>query len=646
MLTSLNQQTADTLANWADYIIVGAGAAGSVIAARLAEDPNNSVLVIELGPDNLGNKWIDTPADNMLLWEHPDGPDPSPTALAFDTAIQKGRTYRYPRGNGLGGSINHHSMVDGRGSAEIYDNIASLVGDPRWSYSNLLPYFRKMETYHPESLLDPDAEVDTEYHGTSGWLNIRHLSMKAPLHLAFLQTASEITGAPIQTDMSGNPENANGVGLVSVQVTNSGQRSYSITDLLVPQMNRGDNLIVLLNTLVTKVLISEGRADGVECLSNPRVYLVDESAPDGSPKNKYPGTFSFRARKEVILSGGAINTPQLLLLSGIGPRNHLEAIGVEVILDRPGVGSDLMDHNEVNVIYDVDPLKMVWPGQAANIIDQIDDILESTDSFESELSNEERRESLRALRRHLSRFADRTEQKQGSGAIILDWFSGLDTDIGHDLHMDCGEGFMFDFNLRSMEPLPDGRQRVDYFRSQYNVDAPDFFRVFHHCLVEVLRPTRAEGTIRLASRDPTVPPVIDLGLWKDDEAVERMAHGIQMFRRIVNDPSLRSYYRLDSDGRPHEVFPGYHVDSIDQLKEYIKRWSAFGHHISGTAKMGRDNNPRAVVDTQLRVWGVPNLRVADTSIYPFPYLHGYNTSRGAYLIGEVAADLIKGSNMM
>ena len=433
-----------------------------------------------------------------------------------------------------------------------------------------------METYHPESVIDPDAEVDTYYHGTSGWLNIRSVNVKSPIHLEYLNTAARVTGAPVQTDMSGNPANAAGIGIVSVQMTNQGKRCYVINDLIAPQLETGqENLIILLDTLVTKVIISEGHAEGIECLHNPRIYLDDQSAYDGSPKTKYPGTFSFYARKEVILSGGAINTPQILLLSGIGPRTHLEAMGIEMQLDRPGVGSDLMDHNEVNVVYDIDPLKLVWPGQAANIIDSIDDILGET----SETMDEERVDSLHRLRSYLIQFADRIEQKQGGGAIVLDWFSGLDTDIGHDLHMDCGEGFMFDFNLRDMSPLPDGHLRVDYFRSQYDLTSPEFLRVFHHCLVEVLRPTRAEGTIRLASADPTVPPVIDLGLWKDDEAVERMALGIQMFRQIINQPSMKSYYKLDQNGRPNEVFPGYEVETIDQLKDYIKRWSAFGHHI-------------------------------------------------------------------
>ncbi len=138
MLSQINQETMEKLQNWADYIVIGAGAAGCIVAARLGEDENNNVLVIELGPNNWGNKWIETPADAGLLWNHPNL-RPSPSSLSFQTNVQKGRKYTYPRGNGLGGSINHHSMVDGRGSREIYDNISELVGDDIWSYKNVLP---------------------------------------------------------------------------------------------------------------------------------------------------------------------------------------------------------------------------------------------------------------------------------------------------------------------------------------------------------------------------------------------------------------------------------------------------------------------------------------------------------------------------
>jgi choline dehydrogenase-like flavoprotein len=443
-------------------------------------------------------------------------------------------------------------------------------------------------------------------------------------------------------------------------------------------VNSVSNVVVLFNTLATRILLkplggADGRlvATGVEVLHRPHGYLSDHSATPpttdsrarstSSNTSTIPGLVaSFHADREVILCGGAINTPQLLMLSGIGPRQHLTDIGVPVVLDRPGVGSDLMDHREVNVVHEVDASKMVWPAQAAGIIDSIDAYLRNPERAVGTTSGshgiladdathintctlERKVETLQEIKQFMSKFADRTEQREGAGEIVLDWYSGIPTEIGHDLHITSGEGFFFDFDLDSSEPLPDGRLRSDYLRSQTDLWHPDFLRVFHHSLIEVLKFGRTDGSIRLASADPTVPPVIDLALYKDDEALERTARGILMTRAIVRHPRIMPYMKLDADGYPVELFPGPAVDTVARIKEYLARWSAFGHHISGTAKMGRADNPRAVLNSRLQVLGVPNLRVVDTSVYPTPWLHGYNTSRGAYLVGEMGAMFIKES---
>lgn len=633
MLSQIDQETANALADWATYIIVGAGAAGSVVAARLAENPENKVLVIELGPDNFGNPYIENPADYALLWNHPFGPKPSPTSLAFETSMQLDRRYRYPRGNGLGGSTNHHALVDGRGSPKIYDNIAKLVGDNRWSYQNVLPYYKEMESYN----ISPR---DLRYHGKDGWLQVTRGSNNYPIHKDFIKAAHEITGAPIRQDPSGNPKNADGISVSNVHITPDGKRSSAFKNLLIPQMGRNGNVIVLFNTLITKVLIEpqDGalRATGVEGVHKAHAYQVDDSLSDPKvdPSRKALNV-RFNAKAEIILSGGAINTPQLLLLSGIGPAKHLDEMKIPVILDQPGVGSDLMDHHEIPVTYEINPDTMVWPNQAVSIIKNINS------SLEKPHQDEEDKNRLQKLKTSLAQFADKADQNPGEGDIILDWYSGMPSDIGHDLHIAAGEGFFFDFDFMSREPLPDGRLRSDYFDSQYLPTHPDFPRVFHYFLLESLKLGKAHGSIRLASADPTKQPIIDLALYKDEEALERMARGILMIRKIVGHPLLKRYFKTDSEGNPLEVFPGAQVKTIDQLKEYLKRWSSFGHHISGTAKMGRLDNPSAVVDTTLRVYGIPNLRVVDTSIYPFPYMHGYNTARGAYLIGEMGADFIK-----
>jgi choline dehydrogenase-like flavoprotein len=614
MFKSLDNETINRFHNWATHIVVGCGAAGCVLAARLGENPSNRVLIVELGPNNFGNPWIETPAVNPLLWDNPDGPRPSPTSLHFETSMQLNRTYTYPRGNGFGGSINHHSMVDGWGSGKIYDQIAKVVGDDRWNSSNVAPFLAKMEHYygpHPE------------YRGTQGWLKVRPGTIKAPFYADVIRAASEVTKAPVVVNTT-----SDGIHVAEIQVTPDGRRSSAFQDLLYPQIQKG-NVVVLFNTLVTKVIFSGNRATGVEVIHHPHAYMVDDSARDSTGDvEKFHGNFF--AEKEIILSGGAINTPQILLLSGIGPAEHLTEKGIPVLVDLPGVGTGLLDHHEVAVSLEIDPQKMVWPAQAANIIDRIDEAL----------TQPVHREGLPELRNYLEQFADRQEQKESAGGVVLDWFSGMPTDIGHDLHVHCSEMFWFDFDFMSTNPLPNGKHRTDYFRSQTDPNHPEFMRVFQNFLIEVLRPSRADGTVRLVSGDPTIAPILDLGLYKDDEACQRMARGIQMVRTIARHPLLRQYY-LQQEGEPKEIFPGPENATLDQLAQYVKRWSAFGHHISGTARMGRVDDKYAVVDSELRVIGTFGLRVVDTSVYPAPFLHGYNTSRGAYLIGEVAASFIR-----
>jgi choline dehydrogenase len=663
MVSDITPETALALKNWADYIVVGAGAAGSVLAARLAEDPSCKVLVIELGPNNFGDPLIETPSAAGLLWSQV----PSPSALDFETTEQVGRNYHYPRGNGFGGSTNHHAMVDGRGSGKIYDKIAEQVGDNRWAYDNVLPVFKAMENYHPNPNPNPNPsaqghdrvlrsstkrEATASFHGSSGWLHVRHDAPKSPFHRDLLQASSEVTSAPLRTDMSGDPRHVDGAGLTDRQITPSGRRASAFQDLLMPALQRPEskNVVILFNTLATRVLIRRARgkhvATGVEVLHGRRSYAPDHSASDAknsaAAARNSPITARFVAKQEVILCGGAINTPQLLMLSGLGPKSHLAERGIPLVLDLAGVGSNLMDHREVNVNYELDASKFVWPAQAATIVDNIDKFLQKpTGRADGKV------QEMKDLRERMNKFADRKEQREGAGEVVLDWYSGTKSDIGHDLHITSGEGFFFDFETSgtSKTALPDGRLRRDYELSQTDVSHPEFLRVFHHSLIEVLKFGRTDGTIRLASSDPTVSPLIDLKLHTDEEALERTARGVLMVRAIARHPLVKQHLKLDSDGNPVELFPGPQVATVAQIKRYLKRWSAFGHHISGTAKMGRDDDPMAVVNSRLQVLGIPNLRVIDTSVYPAPWLHGYNTARAAYLVGEMGAAFIKESRV-
>lgn len=634
-------QFENSLTDWADYIIVGAGAAGSVVAARLAENLDNKVLVLELGPDNQNNPDIMNPKEAPLLWNNPDGPQPSPTCLAFRTKIQDERAYNYPRGNGAGGSTNHHQLIDGRGSKKVYDHISEIVGDNTWSSENVWKYFNKMESYNVPF-------VDMRFHGSNGWLQIKHQEINSKLQRDYMFTTNIVTGAPIRYDFSSDPNDSSGIGWCDMQIDKDGERSFSFKNLLVPMLQKSNNIVVLFDKLVTKIFLEATdnltyRAIGVETLDSKETPYEVDCTINGKNKSSSNGShiigtpIMYRARKEIILCGGAINTPQLLLLSGIGPSEHLKMHNIPVLLDMPGVGSNLMDHHEVGLTYEVNPLVHVWPSQATNIIKTINALSEE---FYNEFAK---------TKEYLSQFAANED-----GMIMFDWFSGFDQDDEYDLHIHSGNSFFFDFDFDSTEPLPNGKQRRDYFHSQFYLDKfvkqDDIYlpHVFHTFLIEVLKISRADGTIRLANANPITAPVIDLGLYLDDEACERMAMGILMMRKIVMHPALRSYYKLDPKGRPVEIFPGYHIETIDDLKAYLKKWSSFGHHISGTAKMCNTSKQSTaaaianggVIDSKLRVLNVPNLRVADTSIYPQPFLHYYNTSRAAYVVGEIAADII------
>jgi len=653
------------------YIVVGAGAAGSVVAARLAENPNNRVLVIELGPNNLGNEYVDNPATASLMWDNPEGPRFSPSSLSFQTTTQLGRNYTYPRGNGAGGSSNHHSLVDGRGHPLIYDNIAKLLNDPLWSYRHVLPYFKKMEHYHGTSN-DGSNETDSEndvsdssnchqqqttysssrYHGYDGWLSVRQLQPKSDFDHQLLQACHEVTGAPIRDDMSGNPCQVDGVGFVEFQVKPDGKRCYAFGDLLVPTMKRNKNIVVLFNTLATKVLLEkdtvfpndnydchrESRtsltsARGVEILHKPNAYGADKALDinNCNTSSKQVKGCLF-CTGEVILSGGAINTPQLLLLSGIGPAEQLQQFDIDVIVDSPQVGNNLLDHHEINVVHELDPNKILWSGQAQKLSQQTNNpqLLAYLQQFIDDHHVHDDSNNCGCEHKHEHGKHDNDHGGGVAGGIVLDWYSGLPTDVGHDLHIDNGQGFFFDFDLSSVKPLPDGRVRTDFARDETNIQD---VHVYYHTLLEVLRPSSATGSIKLASADPTVQPRLNLGLHEDDEACHRLALGIQMVRQIFQHPSIKQYYL-------REVFPSDAFQTVEELKYYTKRWSAFGHHIAGTAAMGCDIN-QGVIDSRLRVHGVSRLRVVDTSVYPAPYFHGYNVSRGAYLIGELAADFIK-----
>ncbi|MBS0629412.1 MAG: GMC family oxidoreductase N-terminal domain-containing protein [Verrucomicrobia bacterium] len=588
-----------------DYIIVGAGAGGGVLAARLAEDKNNKVLLIEAGPDNTAEPEVATAASWLFLADLPKAISPKGSASNwnFKTEPQNGKIYAYPRGTGLGGSTNHHAMVDGRGSPVIYDEWARLLNDPSWSAESLDYFFKKMENFDvPKS--------KKEAHGQKGWLHIKQAKIREEFHSDLIKAAKEKFGAAYRDDFYDNPNDMSGIGMHDTQVHNDGRRSYVATDLLLPRYKENkekgwNNFEIITDQLVTKIVFEGKRAVGVEAISGERAYQVDKRH---NPKSKTAKKVIYKANKEVIICGGSINTPQLLLLSGVGPKADLEKLGIKVIKDAPGVGHNLLDHMEVNLIFEVKNLpNKVWKSQAA--------LLSLSDPS-------------------WQKFADMEALTENGTPIVWEWFSDLEPRDKRypDLHIHTLHAYFRDFNFN-----PETFQDPDPLKAGYlpkileGLD-PKNPKAYFGFLTEITKVKANTGTIKLRSTDPTDPPLIDLCLNKYDEDVSRLAKGIMLQRELMKHPSLQKF-------KPEEVLPGPAFSTLDQVKDYIRRYSSFGHHMSGTAKMGTKDDPMAVVDSNLKVFGIEGLRICDTSV--FPTIPGYNTSRPAYMVGEVLADKIK-----
>ncbi len=589
----------------ADYVVVGAGAAGSVVAARLAEDGTRSVIVVEAGPDNTADPTIVAAAKFPFLLDMPAavGPHPSPSHWGF-VSKQNGKDYCYPRGTGLGGSTNHHATVDGRGSPLIYDEWARQTGDARWSYERLRPVFKKMENFDV-------PYVDETVHGKAGWLHIKRAKLERGFQPDLLHVAMQECGMPFRHDFYNDSRNYAGIGWSDMQVHNDGRRSNAAVDLLLPTLEKTrssgwNNLQVLTDKLVARVLFEGRRAVGVEVVDAPRAYKADAAHRSSV---QAANRVTITAKKEVILCGGAINSPQLLMLSGIGPKDHLTQHGITVIKDLPGVGQHLQDHAEVGLVFHMKNLPdKLWRWQSTLLA-------EAGPQYAAN--------------------ADPSSLTENHIPLVMDWFSGFDApDPMHpDLHIHVFNAFFRDFNFnpqRWADPDPLKASYLDEFLTQIDPTTPKAFATF---LIECVKPAPPGGRITLWNADPTEPPMVDMGLHTADADLTRLAMGIELLRKVMAHPILRQYEAA-------EVLPGPSYETREQLEDYLRRYSAFGHHMSGTAKMGRPGDPMAVVDAECRVCGVDGLRVCDASI--FPELPAYNTSRPSYLVGEVLGELLTG----
>jgi choline dehydrogenase len=522
-----------------DYIIVGAGSAGCVLAHRLTASGEHRVLLLEAGGRD-SNPWIHIPLgygktmfDAEANWMFETEPEPH----------LQGRRIKVPRGRVLGGSSSINGLIYLRGQREDYDDW-SAQGNPGWSYADCLAYFKRAED---------QARGADEWHGTGGPLSVSDIKDRHPLADSFI-AAGKAIGIAANPDFNGATQE--GVGYYQGTARN-GRRCSAAVAYLRPALKR-PNLTVVTHALASRVVMEQGRATGV-------VYRVDGSERQAS------------ARREVVVCAGAIQSPQLLQLSGIGPGALLARHGIGVVRDAPGVGRNLHDHLQA---------RFVW--ECTEPITVNDDLM--------------------SLWRKLMIGARYAFNRSGP----LSWYAGL------------AGGF-----ARTRPELD--RPDVQLFFYPYSTDRTDpSLHPFSGFTMSVckLRP-ESRGSIEIKSNDPAAAPAIQPNLLEREADVATMLDGMKLVRRLAQTSELARWIRLERD-------PGLGVATDTQLVDFLRNKGFTVYHPVGTCRMGRDAD--AVVDHELRVHGVDGLRVVDASVMPM--VTSGNTNAPVIMIAEKAADMI------
>ncbi|MDP2165735.1 MAG: choline dehydrogenase [Hydrogenophaga sp.] len=533
-----------------DYIIVGGGSAGSVLAGRLSEDPAVRVALVEAGPADR-SVLIHCPAGLAVMAKY------QLNGWGYHTVPQPGLNGRrgyQPRGKVLGGSSSINAMIYARGHAQDYDHWAAQ-GNPGWSFADVLPYFKRSE--HNERGADA-------LHGQGGPLNVMDLRSPNPFLPAFME-AGQQAGHAHNTDFNG-PEQE-GVGAYQVTHKN-GERWSAAKGYLTPHLGR-PNLTVITNALTTRVLMDT--VNGQPCAVGVEYRL---NGGRGAPQ-----TMRLKPGGEVLLSAGAFGSPQLLMLSGIGPAEHLREHGIDVVHDLPGVGANLHDHPDVVMVVNAPKLTDLFGLSLPGVLTALRGMAEWRRARSGPLT---------------SNFAE------AGGFIKSD-----PDEVIPDLQLHFVVGKLMDH----------GRKTV--------------FGHGYSCHVCLLRP-KSRGTLRLASADPQVAPLIDPAFLKDPDDVARLVRGFKLVRELIQQPALSRHGGQESAASRA-------AQSDAQIEQFVRNHADTIYHPVGTCRMGAD--ALAVVDARLRLHGVAGLRVVDASI--MPRVVGGNTNAPVIMVAEKAVDMIR-----